>query len=218
MKQYIIYALQDPATFEIRYIGKSVNGLKRPATHTYPTVLEKDKTYKGNWIRQLVSKGLTPIIKVVQELNNLNEINEAEKYWIQYFKDLGAPLTNSTKGGMGRCGLSHTEETKKKIAEGQKNRKILRGKDHGMYGRKLTNEEKKLISERTKEKMNDPLLREHLSENHHLRTEIIDNYGNIYSSINDAHLITGLSRDSIRAILNGKKQSVKGYSFKKVTD
>ena len=75
--KYIIYALQDPQTFEIRYIGKSANGLRRPRAHTYPLSLKRDKTYKGNWLRSLINNGFKPIIKVVQELNNLQELNQA---------------------------------------------------------------------------------------------------------------------------------------------
>jgi hypothetical protein len=41
-------------------------------------------------------------------------IDEAEKYWINYFRDSGCPLVNSTEGGVG---VYHpTEEVKKKMS------------------------------------------------------------------------------------------------------
>ena len=215
MKQlkYIIYALQDPTTNELRYVGKSVNGLTRARAHCYPGSLERDKTYKGNWLRQLVNKGLKPNIKVVQQLNNISELNQAEQYWIEYFRNLGCPLTNSTNGGMGRCGLPHTEETKKKISFGQKNKKVYpKGEAHGMYGRKLTEEEKQTISKRTKEKMNNPDTKEKLLKRKN-GSKFIDNHGNYYESIYDAHRKTGLSRDVIREILNNKRSEYKNYKF-----
>lgn len=213
--KYIIYALQDPISLEIRYIGKSANGLIRANAHVYHTDLKTSKSYKSNWIRQLKNQGLKPIVKLVQELNSLDEINQAEQYWIKYFKDQGCPLTNATNGGMGRCGLVHSEETKQKIRLGQKNKKVARGKDHGMYGRSRTDEEKKLISKRTKEQMNTPEIKAKLMNRPSSR-KFNDNHGNYYISIHDAHRKTGLSKDSIYDILNGKKSSVKGYSFMEI--
>ena len=213
MKQnkYIIYALQDPITFELRYIGKSGSGLSRPKAHTLPSYLSKDDTHKGRWIKQLINNGFKPIIKVIQNLNNHSELVQAEIYWIQYFKDLGCPLTNSTKGGIGRLGLPHTEETKKKIGLGQKNRKSYpRGKDHVCFGRKLTDEFKTKISKATKLAMTNPEIKNKINKR---GSKFIDNHGNYYESTFDAQRKTGLCRDSIRDILDGKKQSVKGYKF-----
>jgi len=215
MRNLLIYTLQDPITYEIRYIGKSANGLQRPKAHIYHTDLKTSKTYKSNWIRSLINNGLKPVIKVVQYLNNLNELNRAEQYWIQYFKQLGCPLTNATNGGMGRCGLPHTEETKQKIREGQKNKKIVRGKDHGMYGRKRTDKEKQLISERTKEKMQSSDVIEKMKNRCHYK-KIVDQNGIEYYSIEEAVRQTNLDKGTIRRILSGKTKQCKGYSFKEV--
>lgn len=213
MKQYkyIIYALQDPITYEIRYIGKSGSGLLRPKAHIIPSRLQSC-THKNHWIKSLLKQGLRPIIKVVQELSNFNELNTAEIYWIQYFKDIGCLLTNSTKGGMGRCGLPHTEETKRKISEGQKNKKVARGPSHGMYGRKRTKEEKALISEHTKIGMNKNEVKEKMHKKPSAN-KFIDQSGQYYESIYDCRRKTGLSRDTIREILNGQKESYNGYKF-----
>lgn len=217
--KYLIYALQDPQTFEIRYIGKSANGLHRPKAHVQPSYLSKDDTYKGRWIKQLLNNGFKPVIKVIQYLNNPLECIQAEIYWIDYFEKQGCPLTNSTKGGIGSLGYFKSDKTKKKMSIARK--KYLKkhpmptGKDHNRYGVKRTQEEKRLISERTKEQMNNPLVKAKLSM-HPNRKAIIDNFGNEYLSLYDAWRKTGISRDSIRDILNGKKISVKGYSFKEI--
>lgn len=203
MKQskYIIYALQDPTTFELRYIGKSVSGLNRPKQHTYPSYISKDKSYKGNWIRSLLNNGFQPIIKVIQTLNNHIELIEAEIYWIEYFKNLGCPLTNSTKGGSGSMGYKW------------KDTDVRRLKPHPMKGKKLTDEQKTKISKMNKIVMNTPEMKDKLVKRKS-GSKFIDNYGNYYESIFDAQRKTGFCRDSIRDTLEGRKESIGGYKFK----
>ena len=198
--KYLIYALQDPITYEIRYIGKSVSGLHRPKYHTYPSCLSKDDTHKGRWLKQLVNNGFKPIIKVIQILNNHDELVQAEIYWIKYFKDLDCPLTNLTLGGGGTIGYKW-EDTD-----------IRRFQPHPMQGKKLTDERKAKISRINKIVMNTPEMKYKLIKRK-LGSKFVDNYGEYYESIFDAQRKTGLSRDSIRDILNGKKESVKSYKF-----
>lgn len=44
---YLIYALQDPNTKEIRYIGRSTKGLKRPQNHLLPCYYLAKKNKKA---------------------------------------------------------------------------------------------------------------------------------------------------------------------------
>lgn len=220
MKQkYLIYALQDPQTFEIRYIGKSANGLHRPKAHIQPSYLSKDNTHKGRWLKQLLNKGFKPIIKVVQYLNNISELTQAEIYWIDYFQKQGCPLTNSTKGGIGSPGFKHTEKSKQKISEAikeyRKYNPMPKGEDNSRFGCKRTKHEKELISERTREQMNNPEVKAKLVL-HPSRKPLIDNFGNTYLSILDAHRKTGLDRDAIRNTITGYTKQCKGYSFKEI--
>lgn len=101
----LIYALVDPRTKEVRYIGKSSSGLTRPKNHTKLSHLQKDKTYKGNWIRQLVRLNLEPEIIILQNSHNKKDLTEIEKQYILLYRKLGAKLTNLTDGGEGTPGL-----------------------------------------------------------------------------------------------------------------
>lgn len=122
MNSYIIYGLVDPITHELRYIGKSVNGLSRPNEHTRPHKLKKLKTHCNFWIKSLIRKHTKPEIIILEESKSKNELFELEKFWIEYFKSIGANLTNHTIGGEGSIGYRHKKSTKQKISRIVKNR------------------------------------------------------------------------------------------------
>jgi len=124
MKKVFIYALLDPITKNIKYIGKTEYTLeKRFKEHL------KDgnkKTYKNKWINSLYNKGLTPEIILIEEVNE-NIWKEKEIFYISLFRSMGSKLTNISKGGEGggSIGYKHTKEWK----EAQKLRLIKRNKE-----------------------------------------------------------------------------------------
>lgn len=107
--QFIIYGLVDPRTDEIRYVGKSTSGMKRPAWHRVPSSLRK-RSYKTHWIKQLHQQGLTYRIQVLQEKSAASELAEAEICWIADLRAKGVALTNLTAGGEGTSGRVPTAE------------------------------------------------------------------------------------------------------------
>lgn len=90
-----IYALTDPLTSEIRYIGKTRNVGQRHNSHCYT----KSKTHVSRWIQRLKSENLFPTMVVIESGLSESEWPEAEQFWIEYYKSYGARLTNITKGG-----------------------------------------------------------------------------------------------------------------------
>lgn len=127
MSQQTIYALIDPKTKTVKYIGKTSSRLsQRYASHIYYSKTSKDS--KGAWIRNLIKKGLRPELKVIEVVSS-NIGNEREASWIQHYKDAGAELVNETKGGDGIKGYRHSKETKRKI--GEASRCMARTIEHG---------------------------------------------------------------------------------------
>ena len=122
MKSFIIYGLVDPRTGQLRYIGKSSSGMKRPRRHFYEDARLLPHLHVSRWIRQLQSQGLTYQIVVFQELPDAEGLSEAEIGWIAYFRKVGCPLTNLTDGGDGMSGFRHTDATRAKMSEAAKNR------------------------------------------------------------------------------------------------
>jgi hypothetical protein len=114
--KYIIYGLTDPDTQEIRYIGKSTSGLKRPKEHKKPCNL-KVSSHKVNWIKSLIEQGKSYGIIIIEETQTPEELDAKEIYWIAEYKTRGAKLTNGTDGGEGALGREVTNETKEKLRQ-----------------------------------------------------------------------------------------------------
>ena len=96
MKTYI-YILQDPVTFEVRYVGKSKNPHRRYLSHLWQK--PKVKYHSYYWIQKLLKSGVRPIMAVIDETDG--EWEWLEKYWIGQCKQWGFNLTNITAGGEG---------------------------------------------------------------------------------------------------------------------
>lgn len=119
MNKNLIYALKDPETNEIRYIGKSTSGLRRPNQHKQKYGLLTNN-HKNNWIKSLLAKGLMYEIIILEENIELESLNNREKYWVTYYKSLGSCLTNQTDGGEGTWGYKMDEQAKELMSEKRK--------------------------------------------------------------------------------------------------
>ena len=167
-----IYALIDPFTFKVRYIGKTANlkqRLQRQCT-------EKTQTYRCNWIQGVIKQGRKPIQVILQELTELDNWQECEKKWILIARKYKWPLVNCTDGGDGVTNLSgesknrmlrtwlgrkHKPETLLKLSKSSKGRiKSDSSKDllsEKMKGRKIDWKDKIKVSVRkfTPDKVTD---------------------------------------------------------------
>ena len=106
MIQTYIYALVDPDTDGVRYVGKADDPYKRLERHL--AGYEPRATHKSNWIKSLLAQGKQPELMILEEVG-VAAWEEAEKRWIAYFRKVGVSLTNITDGGEG--GATVTQET-----------------------------------------------------------------------------------------------------------
>lgn len=97
----IVYALVEPATMEIRYIGKTVRGVQRILEHTQGATMAREQTWKARWIRDLLRRGLTPIVQVLSCCVREEDLDACEIAWIAFGRAERWPLTNLTDGGEG---------------------------------------------------------------------------------------------------------------------
>lgn len=95
-KTTFIYALCDPVSLEVRYVGKADDPYKRYCKH----LIDRGNTHKAHWIQALLRRGLLPIRQILEECDELIW-KERETNWIEFYKKIGAPLTNGTDGGDG---------------------------------------------------------------------------------------------------------------------
>lgn len=115
----LVYSLSHPVTGEVRYVGKSERGLKRPRQHGTLSNLRKTHLPVVRWIKKLRDQGLDYVIEVVEEFPDRSSLMEAERFYIAYFRSLGFRLLNLCEGGEGFTGR-HTEEVRRKIGEASK--------------------------------------------------------------------------------------------------
>lgn len=169
MKPTTIYAIVDSTTSEVRYIGKTVSPYYRYNTHLH----DKSDSYRGRWLRSISYN-----VEFVELEKVFENWVEAERFWISYFRFLGARLTNTTSGGEGACdpspeviaklskarrgnshakGYRHTPEALEKIRQSSIGRKPALGMRHSEEAKsKISSAQKgKKLSEATLDKMRE---------------------------------------------------------------
>ncbi len=105
-----IYALCEPGTDVVRYIGKCKDVKIRLRQHLAEARRLDRTTHRCNWLRSL--DGRCPEVLLLEE--TAQETWQArEKFWIAKYREDGARLTNTTDGGEGLNNPS--EEVRAKI-------------------------------------------------------------------------------------------------------
>ena len=89
-----IYALADPATGEIRYIGKANKPEERLKTHLRDAKRRSTPVYC--WLRKLAAQGAQPVMRVLEWSCDWVE---AERRLIAQHREAGARLLNVAEGG-----------------------------------------------------------------------------------------------------------------------
>lgn len=115
-----IYVLIDPISHEIRYVGWISGSLaRRLQRHVADST--KGLYKRARWISRLKRLGYRPQIELVQMVPAA-AWQEAERYWIAYYRSLGCQLVNGTDGGEGTLGQKHSAETRKRMSRDRKGR------------------------------------------------------------------------------------------------
>lgn len=95
--KHFIYALKDPESLEVFYIGKTCFLKERLCGHVNGPASKE----KAVWIENIKSKGLRPIIEVLEVCDKLNW-REREVYHIEEGFRVGLPLSNKMAKANGR--------------------------------------------------------------------------------------------------------------------
>ena len=130
-----IYALIDPQTNQIRYVGKTNNLKLRFRGHINEAKRGK-RDHKNRWVASLLKKDFVPVVRVLEECGD--DWKEKETYWIAKLRSDGCNLTNSKLGG---DGIDPCEESRRKMSDAKK------GKTPWNKGKKTSNESKRKQSE-----------------------------------------------------------------------
>lgn len=147
MKAYI-YGLVDPRNQQLRYVGVTKAPERRRRAHR---CLQHTADRRASWLKALRKQGLKAEWFVIEEVDE-SEWQEAERFWISYFRYIGAELFNHVDGGRGT--LNPTAEVRAKISAKAKGRAMLEKTrlkiSESLKGRIFSEAECKKHSENTK--------------------------------------------------------------------
>lgn len=234
-----IYTLNHPITGEVRYVGKTIQSLnKRLNGHIYKV----GNTHTICWIKSLKKLGLTPNIELLDTCST-NNWKFWESFWIELFKSWNINLTNHSTGGEGRENVRLTEEQKlhlskikkgrqftpehmNKLREGLRNYYIsMRSASKFKYQQAkiikpkyiMTLQHNLNISKALKGRKVSSDVIKNMSNGHKKSILQIDSNGVIikeWESAKDAAIFFNVNPSSIRHVLSGRKNKVKGYLWK----
>jgi hypothetical protein len=109
----VVYALCDPRTGEVRYVGIT-NNLSRRLKGHYNEARKHPRLHLHRWLGSLHRP---PTHFILEECDTREELNDAERFWISWYRRCGfVRLTNVCDGGYGGGNLGHqdTVATRKK--------------------------------------------------------------------------------------------------------
>jgi hypothetical protein len=125
----VIYALADPCTLAVRYIGVTSKPPKeRLARHISEAMAAPvDSTsHRIRWLRALIKAGNKPTLSVLRTVSGDDAWQSAERAEIARAKAGGARLVNGTDGGDGTTGRKWRPgaELKKRLADAMRGKKM----------------------------------------------------------------------------------------------
>lgn len=130
----IIYALIDPITCKVRYIGRtSVSMSARLSKHIHDAKYNKRKTHKEDQIRSLLKINCKPLVRKLTEIEGWDESYAFEVALIEKYKDR---LTNYYDQGPGKlrsCRKEDREKISETLKQGYANGSIARPTGRTVY-------------------------------------------------------------------------------------
>ena len=93
--RYAIYALCEPGTETVRYVGQSSCPERRFKAHCRGDKSAR-QTRRHNWLSSLADQGKVPEMFV---LDWSDDWDRAERFWVSVFRQAGYSLVNGNEGG-----------------------------------------------------------------------------------------------------------------------
>lgn len=229
----MIYGLIDPRDGQLRYVGRSRSSpVQRLASHCAPSS-RRQSAPVGRWLADLHAAGAKPEIEVLDA--QPADDNNAEQFWIGYYRALGCNLTNVSSGGAtGGIGVRCSEEKRRKIGNAHRGmaKPSLRHQRPSEVGMKISAAKRgtpnlkllgrkrpphvvaKIVAANTGQRRSDEQRR--TIARAHGGKPFVDQHGIRYEIINEAGRQLGVSGSSVWKVLRGLRRSVKGYVFRYV--
>lgn len=206
-----IYKLIDPETLEVRYVGKTVQPLKKRLSGHITKSKNSRTAHVNCWIYSLLLKGKKPIIELIEEVENWKE---REQYWIAYFPNL---CNHSIGGESGTLGYKMTDVHKRKIS-----RRLLGRKRPQHVKDKISRGHRgKIVSEETKEKLRvfntgrvqSIEVRKRKAKSPILQFDLDGNYIKEWYSLGQIQEETGFLKGNLSSCCNKRLKTAYGFKW-----
>jgi len=149
MQTTSIYALCDPRTGAVRYVGKANNPAYRFRQHV--AKIGNCNAGKHRWVDELAGAGLRPTLTILEAVGG-DAWQAREKFWIAHYQEFGQADLNVEEGGkasapsvwrgkkfsldtrrrmsLAKIGKKLSEETKQRMSRAKRGNKIWLGRKH----------------------------------------------------------------------------------------
>ena len=97
LSEACVYALLDPRTKDVFYVGSTNNLHRRWKQHRAADSIQNMELHEH--LLSIREKGCTPLFAVLEKVAEIERRLEREKQWVSFFKDLEIHLFNSEKYG-----------------------------------------------------------------------------------------------------------------------
>ncbi len=168
-----VYALMDPRSGELRYIGKTCQGVAARVAGHMRSARNGSPYHSACWLRQLIKTGMKPDVMILAHAPHADAAN-LERQYIALLRAAGAKLTNMADGGEGVPGMNkgrkHTPGARRNMSRAQVGRKHTKatrrkiskahqGMTHSVESRRKMSESStgKKHSVRTRRKLSESL-------------------------------------------------------------
>ena len=184
MAAFTTYALFDPVTGEMRYVGKTAQGVAVRMNEHRSCARMGKRTHLYCWIRSLAKSGYEPRCEVLGTYQTEREMNEAEVSLIAEYRGM-ARLVNHVGGGEGVSGWRHSNETRARISA------AIRARPR----KPLTDEQRRRVSASRGGKV------------------LKDELGRVYQSASEAAIRLGINSGGVSRAARRPGYKVGGHSF-----
>jgi len=233
--KYIVYGLIDSRNDQLRYVGQSSRGLARAYEHAREHRNKTHNARKRDWFHALEKSKRGYIILVLDEVATKDLLDEAEMFYISYFRFIGCDLVNVGEGGWGSRGKLNTLHRKRlstAAKERWKNPAERKRMSRAMRGRFISDDTRKKQSIAQQERFKDPV---QLAGLKRARQKVVmpplnkkarlllsrlhggrpfkDQYGTVHQTVRGAAKKLHLDSSTISKVLKGKLNHTGGYRF-----
>lgn len=93
---YYVYGLIDPTTSMVCYVGITGNTPHKRFIQHLSRLEREAYTPKGQWLNSLIDNGYFPSVVTLQIVDNEQQAQIAERWWIAHGQMIGWPLRNTS--------------------------------------------------------------------------------------------------------------------------